>query len=48
MSVNIYRIVNNKFIESWAVEDSMDFLKQLGLIKYTEKGRQLFPDEKVS
>ena len=46
MSVNIYRIVNNKFIESWAVEDSMDFLKQLGLIEYTEKGKKLFPQEK--
>jgi C-1 hydroxylase len=38
--VNIYRIVNGKFVEGWAVEDWMDFLKQLGVIEY--KG---FPDE---
>jgi len=40
MGVNIYRIVNGKFVEGWAVEDWMDFLKQLGVIEY--KG---FPDE---
>ena len=38
--VNIYRIVNGKFVEGWSVEDSMDFLMQLGVIEY--KG---FPDE---
>lgn len=45
LSVNIYRIVNGKFVESWAVEDLMDFLKQLGIIEYTEQGKQLFPQE---
>jgi len=40
MGVNIYRIVNGKFVESCAVEDWMDFLMQLGVIDY--KG---FPDE---
>jgi len=40
MGVNIYRIVDGKFVEGWAVEDWMDFLKQLGVIEY--KG---FPDE---
>ena len=40
MGVNIYRIVNGKFVEGWAVEDWLDFLQQLGVIKY--KG---FPDE---
>ena len=40
VGVNIYRIVNGKFVEGWAVEDWMDFLKQLGVIEY--KG---FPDE---
>jgi len=40
MGVNIYRIVNGKFLEGWAVEDWLDFLKQLGVIEY--KG---FPDE---
>ena len=27
MGVNIYRIVNGKFVEGWAVEDWLDFLK---------------------
>lgn len=40
MGVNIYRIVNGKGVEGWAVEDWMDAFKQLGVIKY--KG---FPDE---
>ena len=40
MGVNIYRVVDGKFVEGWAVEDWMDFLKQLGVIEY--KG---FPDE---
>jgi len=44
IGVNIYRIVNGKFVEGWAVEDWMDFLKQLGIIEYTEKGKKLFPD----
>ncbi len=38
--VNIYRIVDGKFVEGWAVEDWMDFLMQLGVIEY--RG---FPDE---
>jgi len=38
--VNIYRIVNGKFVEGWAVEDWLDFLMQLGVVEY--KG---FPDE---
>ncbi len=40
MGVNIYRIVNGKFVEGWAVEDWLDFLQQLGVVEY--KG---FPDE---
>jgi C-1 hydroxylase len=40
MGVNIYRIVNGKFVEGWAVEDWMDFLMHLGVIEY--KG---VPDE---
>jgi C-1 hydroxylase len=40
IGVNIYRIVDGKFVEGWAVEDWLDFLTQLGIIEY--KG---FPDE---
>ena len=39
-AVVIWRIVDGKVVESWGVYDSLDFLKQLGVIDY--KG---FPDE---
>ena len=38
--VIIYRIVNGKVVESWAINDLLDFYKKLGVIEY--KG---FPDE---
>lgn len=40
-----YRIVNGKIVEAWVVEDTLDSLKQLGLIEYTEKGRETFSKE---
>ena len=43
--VVIYRIFNGKIVEAWVVEDPLDSLKQLGLIEYTEKGKQLFPED---
>jgi len=43
--VTIWRIVEGKIIEGWIVYDQMDFLKQLGIIAYTEKGRRLFPED---
>jgi len=45
--VHIYRIVNGKVVECWAVVDELDFLKQRGAIEITEQGKHLFPDEKV-
>jgi C-1 hydroxylase len=36
----IDRIADGKFVESWSVDDNLDFLKQLGVIEY--KG---FPEE---
>ena len=43
-SVDIFRIVNSKLVEGWNVSDELDFLKQLGVIEYTEKGKKLFPE----
>jgi len=40
-SVDIFRIVNGKLVEGWNVADELDFLKQLGIIEYTEKGKKL-------
>lgn len=42
--VAIWRIVHGKCIEGWIVYDQPDFLKQLGVIEYTEKGKKLFPE----
>ena len=41
-NVDTYRIVNGKLTEYWNVTDASDFNKQLGIIEYTEKGKQLF------
>jgi len=43
--VDIYRIVNGKHVEGRFVTDQLDFLKQLGVIEYTEKGKKLFPED---
>jgi len=43
--VLIWRIVDGKIVEKEsAVYDELDFLKQLGVIEYTEKGKKLFPE----
>ena len=40
--VDIYRIVNGKLAEYSNVTDNMHFNTQIGLIEYTEQGKQLF------
>jgi len=45
-AVYISRIVDSKIVEEWYIVDELDFLKQLGVIEYTEKGKKLFPDVK--
>ena len=42
--VNIWRIVDGKVVERESVRDLLDFLKQLGVIEYTEKAKKLFPE----
>jgi steroid delta-isomerase-like uncharacterized protein len=43
--VDIYRIVDGKHVEGRFVVDQLDFLKQLGIIEYTEKGKKFFSEE---
>jgi C-1 hydroxylase len=43
--VAIWRIVHGKCIEGWIVYDQLDFLKQLSVIEYTEKGKKIFPED---
>jgi predicted ester cyclase len=45
MMVFIWRIVNGKLVEGSEVDEPTDFLKQLGAIEYTEKGKKLFPED---
>jgi C-1 hydroxylase len=36
MEVSMKRIVNGKVVESWAVNDYLDFYRQLGIIEYKD------------
>jgi len=45
-AVSVYRIVDSKVVEREAIYDRLDFLKQLGIIEYTEKAKKLFSQEK--
>ncbi|MDY6892757.1 MAG: ester cyclase [Chloroflexota bacterium] len=45
MMVFIWRIVNGKLVEGGEVDDSLDFNKQIGIIEYTEKGKEIFPED---
>ena len=42
--VQIWRIVDGKVVEKHSIIDLLDALKQLGVIEYTEKTKQLFPE----
>jgi predicted ester cyclase len=42
--VDIFRIVDGKLVEYRDVNNNLDFLKQLGIIEYTEMGKKLFPE----
>ncbi|KDE55412.1 ester cyclase [Methanoculleus sp. MH98A] len=43
--VFIWRIAGGKLAEGWEVDEELDFLKQLGVIEYTKKGKELFPED---
>ena len=43
--VDIFRLVDGKIVEYRDVTDRLDFLRQLGVIEYTEKGKKLFPED---
>jgi predicted ester cyclase len=38
--VFIWRLENGKLVEGWEVDDNLNFLIQLGVIEYTEKGKK--------
>lgn len=43
--VFFFRIVNGKLVETEELDDQIDFFNKLGLIEFTEKGSNLFPEE---
>ncbi len=43
-SVQMYRIVEGKIAECWAVSDSAEFLRQLGVMEYTEEAKKFLPE----
>ena len=42
--VDIFRIAKGKLVEYRDVNNNLDYLKKLGIIEYTEKGKKLFPE----
>jgi len=44
-AVSIYRIVDGKVAELLYAVAELSFLKQLGVIEYTEKAKKLFPED---
>ena len=43
--VDIFRIFNGKLVEYRDVNNNLDYLKKLGIVEYTEKGKKLFPEK---
>ena len=43
--VDIFRIANGKLVEYRDVNNNLDFLKKLGIIEYTEKGKKFFSED---
>ena len=45
LAIDSYRIVNCKLVEYWEITDQLAFFKQLGIVKYSEKGKKLFQED---
>ena len=45
-AIQIWQIIDGRVMKKESIYDQLDFLKQLGIIEITEKGKQLFPEEK--
>lgn len=41
MMVFIWRIADGQLAEGWEVDDNLEFLKQLGVVEYTEVGKPI-------
>lgn len=43
--VFIWRIADGRLAEGWEVDSEVDFLRNIGVLAYTEKGKTIFPDD---
>lgn len=43
--VFFFRVVGGRLVEGGELDDQLDLFNKLGFIQYTEKGKQLFPEE---
>jgi len=41
-AVCIWRMTNGQLIEGWEVDDYLELANQIGVIEYTEKGKEFF------
>ena len=43
-TIQIWQIIDGRITKKESIYDQLDFLKQLGIIEYTEKAKKLFPE----
>jgi len=43
--VFIWRIADGRLAEGWEVDSEVDFLRNIGVLAYTENGRDIFSDD---
>jgi predicted ester cyclase len=46
LAVDILRVVNGRIVEYQDVVDRLEFLRQLGIVEYTETGKMLFQNQR--
>ena len=44
-TIQIWQIIDGRITKKESIYDQLDFLRQLGIIEYTEKGKKLFPED---
>jgi len=43
--VFIWRIADGRLAEGWEVDSEVDFLRNIGVLEYTELGKNIFPED---
>lgn len=42
--VFLWRIVDGRLAGGWEVDEDLDLLRQIGVVEYTERGKEVFPE----